>query len=117
MHEDPPHASKPSEPTHEDPSHDPIPLNPSQEDLSYDAIPSKLTPLCTMLHGETMKPSPPQNLCGENLQTSVSLHPAFEEETVNLSSPSTTHEETTLNHSIEGSIATHHGEPALTSLF
>ena len=43
-----------------------------------------------MPNGESIKPSPPQNL-----QTPVSLHPAFEEETANSSSPSATYEETT----------------------
>ena len=44
-----------------------IPLNPSHEDPPHD-IPSNLTPLHTMLHGETMKPSPLRTFMGETLE-------------------------------------------------
>ena len=73
-YDDHPHVAILSKLTHEDPP--------------YIATPSKLAPLQTISHGEIMETNPPQDLHGEYLQTSISSHPTFDEDTANCPSAS-----------------------------
>ena len=77
------------------------PSDTAREDLPHIVTLSKLIPLQTISHGETMEPNPPQGLHGECVQTSISSHPAFDEDATNHSPPSTTHGELTSKLRIE----------------